>query len=127
MKTRLTIILFLLLCWMPAQAESPAADGIVHVVIIWLKEPGNVEHREVIVSGTKKLRDIPGVLDLRVGQVVPSDREVVDSSYDVAIYLRFANKEDLNSYLVHPIHHNTVKEEFLPVIDRYKVFDFLDQ
>lgn len=104
--------------------DPPKPPGIVHVVVVWLKEPGNAEHRQQIIAGSKQLKEIPGVLDLRVGKVVPSEREVVDSSYDVAIYLRFANAEDLQAYLVHPIHKAAVKDVFVPIMDRYKVYDF---
>ncbi len=123
------LVLVLSVVLTPAFADSHAKSepGVIHMVVVWLKEPGNAEHRQRVIAGSKKLKQIPGVLDLRVGKVVPSDREVVDSSYDIALYLRFANKADLQAYLVHPIHKNTVKEEFVPVLDHYKVFDFTDE
>lgn len=107
--------------------DPPKPPGVVHVVLVWLKKPGDIEHRKQIIEATKQLQDIPGVLDLRVGEVVPSDREVVDASFDVALYLRFASQEALQSYLAHPLHQTLVKEELAPLMERYRVFDFEDQ
>lgn len=107
--------------------DPPQPPGVIHVVLVWLKEAGNSEHREQVIEGSKALKAIPGVLDLRVGAVIPSDREVVDSSYDVALYLRFKNQQDLQDYLVHPLHKSTVREVIGPVMDRYRVYDFRDE
>lgn len=108
-------------------AEMPEEQGVIHIVQVWLKEPGNLAHRKQIIAGSKKLRNIPGVQDLRVGSVVPSDREVVDSSYDVALYLRFDSQGDLQKYLEHPIHKNTVKATFVPIMEKFRVLDFRDE
>lgn len=113
--------------WAHTPPKPPAAPGVVHVVLVWLKDAGNAEHRQQVISGSKQLADIPGVLDLRVGTVIPSDRDVVDASYDVALYLRFASEADLQAYLVHPTHKTTVKEVFVPIMDHYRVMDFRDE
>lgn len=110
-----------------SQSQPQAETSLVHVVLVWLKEPGNAEHRQQIIQGTQRLRQIPGVLDLHVGEVISSDRPVVEDSYDVGIYLRFANAEDLQAYLTHPMHVNTVKTQFLPIMERYQVMDFSSQ
>ena len=110
-----------------SQADPPGEPGVVHVVLVWLNEPGNAGHRQQIIDGSKKLTEIPGVQDLRVGRVVPSERDVVDSSYDVALYLRFDSQAALQAYLAHPIHKTVVKEQFLPVMDYYRVYDFTDE
>ncbi len=107
---------------MPVFGED---DGyLMHVVLIWLKEPGNPDHRQQLIQSSRVLGEIPGVRDLRVGEVVEGDRDVVRDDYDVGIVLRFANAEALASYLAHPLHVNTVKTRFLPIIERYEVMDF---
>lgn len=97
---------------------------IVHVVLVWLKEPGNAEHRQQIIDGADKLRAIPGLLSLEAGEVIESDRPVVEDSYDVALMMRFASVEDMQVYLAHLDHINTVKTEFVPIMNRYRVMDF---
>ena len=40
-------------------------DGALqHVVLIWLKDAGNVEQRQKIIEVSKSFRDIPGVLQV---------------------------------------------------------------
>ncbi len=108
-----------------ASQDEPQPDFfLMHVVLVWLKQAGNPQHREQIIEASQRLKAIPGVLDLHVGEVVRSDREVVEDSYDVALSLRFANRADLQAYLVHPLHVSTVKQEFLPIMQRYQVIDF---
>jgi len=126
----LAVLLFALsACGQQTQANDSggtAEPGLVHVVLVWLKEPGNAEHRQQIIAGSKTLTDIPGVLDLRVGEVIAGERDVVEDSYDVGLYLRFASQADLQTYLTHPTHVTTVKQKFLPIMARYQVMDFQD-
>ena len=123
-STLIAIILFVALIGTANAVQAEVEQGVAHVVLIWLKEPGNALHRETIISESKKLKSIPGVLDLQVGEVIPSERDVVDDSYDEALYLRFANQKALQSYLVHPSHLDTLKTKFAPIMGHYRVFDF---
>ena len=54
--------------------ESP----VVHVVLVWLKDPGNAAHRARIVEATRAFAGLPGVEEIRVGEPVPSARASVD-------------------------------------------------
>ncbi len=126
--SRLLLLLFLVGSIGLSLAEERASEsGVVHVVLVWLNEPGNAGHRQQIIEGSRKLREIPGVLTLHVGEVIPSDRDVVDASYDVALSLVFASQADLDAYLIHPLHKQTVRDVFAPIMDHYRVFDFRDQ
>lgn len=128
MRVKIWLVLWLLLSSTAVIAQDmPKPAGVVHVVLVWLKEAGNTAQRQQIITASKQLKDIPGVLDLRVGEVIPSDRSVVDSSYDVALTLRFANDAALQAYLIHPVHKRTVKEVFMPIMDKFRVMDFRDQ
>lgn len=128
-----TVLLALLLvgvsgCDQAGDAGSSGSEPeVVHVVLIWLKQPGNSEHRQKLIKGLKELRSIPLVQDVRVGQVIESDRPIVEDSYDVGLYLRFANKADLQAYLAHPVHVDAVKNEFSPLMKRYRVMDFTSE
>ena len=70
--------------------------------------------------------DIPGVLNAQAGQVIMSDREIVDDSFDVGILIVTKNQEDLQKYLDHPIHQQAKKEVLLPLVERILVYDFMD-
>lgn len=95
-----------------------------HLLLIWLKEPGNQRHREQLIAASQRLREVPGVLDLDVGQVVQSDRAVVEDSFDVALSLRFRDEQALRAYVEHPLHQQIVKQSLAPLLQRYQVMDY---
>jgi hypothetical protein len=97
-----------------------------HVVLCWLKEPGNRDHRDRILEVSRTFRDIPGVLEVRVGEAVPSDRKIVDDSFDVAICLTFRDSRDMNAYIEHPLHRAAAKDVLSPIVDRVVVYDFME-
>ena len=97
-----------------------------HIVLCWLKEPGDQKDREKIIEVTKSFMDIPGVLNAQAGQVIMSDREIVDDSFDVGILIVTKNQKDLQKYLDHPIHQQAKKEVLLPLVERILVYDFMD-
>ena len=97
-----------------------------HIVLCWLKDPGDQKDREKIIEVTKSFMDIPGVLNAEAGQVIMSDREIVDDSFDVGILIVTKNQEDLQKYLDHPIHQQAKKEVLLPLVERILVYDFMD-
>ena len=78
------------------------------------------------LSINRTFRDIPGVLNAQAGQVIMSDREIVDDSFDVGILIVTKNQEDLQKYLDHPIHQKAKKEVLLPLVERILVYDFMD-
>jgi len=100
--------------------------GVVHTVFLWLKQPGNQEHRQQLLSASDRLRSIPGVLDIRFGEMIGSDREIVDDSFDVGIYFYFSDVAAMKSYLVHPLHTAVVEREIAPLVARIVVHDFHD-
>ena len=102
----------------------PEQKGSHPVVRGWLKEPGNAEHRQQIVEVTKSFREIPGVLAARAGQVIPSDRSIVDASFDVGILILVPDGKSLTEYLEHPIHQKAKGEVLLPLVEKIVVYDF---
>ena len=95
-----------------------------HIVLCWLKEPGNVEHQEKIIEVTKSFREIPGVLDAQAGKAVASERSIVDDSFDIGILVVVEDKDALDAYLRHPVHDDAKKKILLPLIERLVVYDF---
>lgn len=99
---------------------------IHHIVLCWLKDSGNVAQREKIIETSRAFTEMPGVIDVRTGQVIMSQRDIVDDSFDVAITMTFATEEDMNSYISHPLHKQAVKETLLPLVSRIIVYDFAE-
>jgi len=107
------------------EIDSSRKDkALHHVVLCWFKEPGNIEARERIVEVTKTFRNIPGVLEARAGQVIPSDRSIVDDSFDIGILIVVADAKSLTEYLEHPIHRKAKRDVLVPLVSKIIVYDF---
>ena len=98
--------------------------AIQHVVLCLLKEPENQLHRNQIIEVSKTFRNIPGVLEVRVGEVIESDRAIVDDSFDVAILVVVPDGKCLQDYLDHPLHQTAKKKVLLPLVEKVVVYDF---
>lgn len=121
--------ILLLACLLAASGFATAggdASRVVHVVLVWLNEPGNAEHRARIVEATRAFASIPGVEEIRVGKPVPSARSAVDDSFDVGLYMIFSSRDALEAYLVHPEHKRAQETILRPLARRAVVYDFLD-
>ena len=79
---------------------------------------------ELIAGVHRYLKDIPGILHFHVGRMVPSQREVVDRSYQVALNLVFAGKQAQDDYQAHPRHVEFVDTVFKRVCRKVAVYDF---
>ena len=108
-----------------AAAPQRPVHTLEHIVVVWLKEPGNAAHRQTILEQSEVLRRIPGVLSLKSGTVIPSERAIVDSSFDVALIVSFADQAAMDAYLVHPTHVQLVNETLRPLVAKIRVFDFM--
>ena len=122
-RSLLTLFIAALLIFQIQPATAAANQTIEHIIIIWLKEPGNTQAQDKIIKASEKLKTIPGVITLRSGKAVPSQRKIVDSSYDVALIISFINKAALDAYLVHPVHLNLLEKTMKPLIERIRVYD----
>jgi hypothetical protein len=112
------------LCTFQIQTSTAASnETIEHIVIIWLKQPGNIHAQDTVIKASQALKSIPGVISLRSGKSVPSQRKIVDSSYDVALIISLTNKVALDAYLVHPVHRKLLEEIMKPLVDRIRVYD----
>lgn len=97
-----------------------------HVVLCWLKEPGDRENIKKIITMTQSFQSIPGVLDAQAGKVVLSDRKIVDDSFDVGILIQVQDEAALQQYLDHPRHQKAKDEILLPLIEKVLVYDFME-
>ena len=53
----------------PAHADEIEV-GVSHIVLMWLKAPGNQQAIDTITKVSYSFADIPGVLSVRVGESV---------------------------------------------------------
>ena len=97
-----------------------------HVVLCWLKDAGNKAQRQKLIETSLEFKNIPGVLEVRAGEVIPSDRPIVDSSFDIAIFLSYDSVDDMKAYIVHPDHKKAVQEVLKPLVKKVLVYDFIE-
>ncbi|MCW0219593.1 MAG: Dabb family protein [Prosthecobacter sp.] len=112
----------------PMGHKTTAQGKVEHVVLIWLKKPGNAADRATVVATAKKLQaGIPQIQHMSVGQPLPSERSVVDDSFDVGMTLRFANPADLSAYEKHPVHVKAVADTLKPLAAKLLVYDIVTE
>lgn len=110
----------------PAPERLHAPRQIQHVVVAWLKEPGNAEHRRQLIEASRALASIPGVVRVSAGEPLPKRRPVEDDSYDVAVVFTFADRAALDAYQVHPEHLRAIEQVLRPLVRRIVVYDFVE-
>jgi Stress responsive A/B Barrel Domain len=123
----LAVALFLSAC--SSCPVCPAKPGqIQHIVLAWLKKPGDAADRAKLIAASKSLKaDICEVKSLAVGQPLMSERPVVDDSFDVALVMRFNSKADLAKYEADPVHTKAVKEVLAPLTSKIVVHDIISE
>jgi len=97
-----------------------------HIVIFWTKPEVENSEQRLIDGLNRYLPDIPGVISMHVGKCAPSDRPVVDQSYQIALNITFKNKIVQDEYQVHPQHVEFVEKVFKEVCDKVVIYDFGD-
>ena len=122
----LAVALFLSGC---TTAPKPAKAGeLYHVGLVWLKEPGNAEHRQKILEAAHSFaREIPEVKFLSVGKTLPAMSSWHDASFDICFVMRLENKAALDRYAKHPVHEKAAKEVFLPLSQKILFYDFTSE
>ena len=119
------IVLCLILpAYTTTATKTTSENVIVHVVLIWLKEPGNQDHIQKIINVSSQFKEISEIQELRVGKSIPSERKIVDNSFDVGLYMIFTDQEDMQRYLVDPKHKAAVKKVLKPLSSKIIVYDF---
>jgi heme-degrading monooxygenase HmoA len=100
---------------------------ITHVVMVWLKEPGNEQQRAEFIKASEQLNDLPGIVNRHVGVVRSSDRIIVNDTFDVAVIVTMESEAALKAYLNNPKHKKILKEKIKPLTNRVVVYDFISQ
>lgn len=98
-------------------------DALGHVVVFWLKTPGDADARQRVIRASEGFRGIPGVLSVDAGEMVPTPPPNVDKTYDVAVVIWFRDRDALEQYQVHP-RHKSMLQELGPLIDHTVAYDF---
>jgi hypothetical protein len=99
---------------------------VTHIVVCWLKNPGDADARRQLIDDSKSFTKIPGVVCVSAGNVLPSTRPSVDSTFDVAVVMKFKDEKALASYASHPIHLQAVERTLKPLVAKYVIYDYVE-
>ncbi len=94
----------------------------VHSVYFWLKEEVTDEERASFVEILKELEQIESVQALEVAVSADTPREVVDNSYDIALFVYFNDRIGHDKYQSDPIHTDAVSR-FEDWIEEIRIYD----
>jgi len=101
----------------------PNFPGVDHVVLIWLKRPGNAKDIKALRQAAEDLKVIPQVKSITHGTALASERPIVDDSFDVGFVMRFDSPADLHAYETHPKHIAKVNAVLKPLTKKIVVYD----
>jgi hypothetical protein len=122
------LVMAMLFTGCAATHNHTSAGKFYHVALIWLKEPGNAEHRQKIIAAAHSFgREIPEVEFLSLGQSPESTSSYVDDSFDICFVMRLADKAALDRYGKHPVHVKAAQEVFLPLSNKIQFYDFISE
>lgn len=119
---RVVILSFSL--WLAGSASADTGGTLHHIVLVWLKADTPAALVDELMEKTRGLAAIETVRDLHVGRAVPSERPIVDDSFSFGITFTFSNREDMQRYLVHPLHINYVEKLLKPHLEKVIVYDY---
>lgn len=124
-----TVFFWFTACSIPSiksgQKHVVNALEVNHVVLVWFKPDTTQTDIDEVIRETNKLPlFIPQIKSMRLGRAIASDRKMVDDSFDLGIYLLFANQQDMATYLSHPKHVTFVNQFVKPRLERLLVYDF---
>ena len=127
MKSLLTSFFMMSLLLTSFNSQAAEDKRVSHVVIAWLKEPGNLEMRDKFIQASRQLETFPGVLSRHVSAVISSNRPKVDDTFDVAVTVTFKDKQALKSYMKSKKHKKMLHDQLKPLVNRIVVYNFGNQ
>src|SRR5437763_4869651 len=120
-RTRLPIFLIFLalsLTSFNAQAANARSGQVTHVMLSWLKRPGNVDDQNFLLRGLRTLRRVRGVNDVRVGRSFKMDRAGTEQSFDLGAIVIFRDREALNKFEGDPRRGAAIDAMLQPLVRR---------
>ena len=112
------------------QMSKAVPHRLHHVVVIWLKQSGDTNVRQRYIEASKQLAQLPGVLAYEVGTPATIKRRhasaALDDSYDVAIASVFENPQAFETFLKNPKYAQVAQQVLRPLVDKYKVYEFVE-
>ena len=110
-----------------AQAANARSGQITHVVLFWLKRPGNADDQNVLLRALRTLRRFRGVNDVHVGRPLPVDRPGLEQSFDLGVVVVFRDREALEKFEHDPRRGGALDAILHSLVRRYTVYNFANE
>ncbi|MYM64344.1 Dabb family protein [Pseudomaricurvus sp. HS19] len=118
-RLRSGLLLLTLLTSLPLQAAT-----LSHVVMIWMKADASTSDIEAAMAHSADLTAIPGVVAVKAGPPLPSERPVVDDSFTFGVHIELQDSSVLPGYLQHPLHVEYVDRYLKGKMEKLLIYDF---
>jgi hypothetical protein len=111
----------------PSVEAAPGRGGqITHVVLFWLKRPGNVDDQNILIRAARSFRRMKGVTNVRVGSSLSVER-AVEQPFDVGVVITFKDARALKKFERDQRHQQLVEAVLRPLVRRYIVYNFSNE
>jgi hypothetical protein len=110
-----------------AQAIATRSGQITHVMLFWLKRPGNVDDQNYLLRALRTLRRARGVNDIRVGRSLAVDRPSVEQSFDLGVVVTFRDREALEKFERDQQRKQAIDAMLGPLVRQYTVYNFVNE
>lgn len=126
--TRYFFLACFLLLSLTACQTSPTKNAesskLHHIVMVWFNDNISEEEQKTIRKASYELKNISGILSLELGTAIPSERAIVDDSFDLGIVMTFRDQATMQAYLDHPHHKAFIKQHIKGKTKKLIVYDF---
>ena len=95
-----------------------------HIGIYWTNPAVHNDTEELISWVTRCLKAIPGVQHFHIGRMAPTERAIVDKTYQVAVNMTFPDKKTMEEYHAHPLYSDFVQNVYRRFCRKAVVYDF---
>lgn len=128
MLLRSMVLMTCLTMLVGCKPNKPPEPQAVHVVVCWLKKPGDTSDRQLLIDTSRSfLGQIPGLLDVQAGKVLDTARPGADSTFDMAVVFTFQNEKALRAYDTNPVHQAALRDVLKPRAEKIMIYDFIDE
>lgn len=103
---------------------AKAGQPVSHVVVLWFKPGTPAEDIAAAGEQADMLKQIEGVIGVRQGPAMASDRSHVDDSFDLGLLISFDSEAAMRAYVSDPIHKAYVKRYINGRVEKLLVYDF---
>src|SRR5947208_4048307 len=110
-----------------AQAAPARSGQVTHVMLFWLKRPGNVDDQNYLLRALRTLRRVRGVSDVRVGRPLLVDRPGLEESFDLGVVLIFRDREALEKFQRDQQPEKAIDAMLRSLVRRYSIYHFVNE